>query len=197
MQAMLLYLLMAVFPSWISSSFLPLETCPTADVFTKYIRSHCRFNWTNRAHMIEKVRDRMAHRQKVFLRFNAPVFYHNSSMSWNQSGSEFDTWVWVAATHEYMLHFPHNFEILSLGTMGIITNNFWNPGGEGKIEGYCSECFLDFQPKTKPRCTLTWTDISEFMSNVTNELKTEWNYVCHQVMLSVSNFTAIPGTQGS
>jgi hypothetical protein len=150
--------------------------------FPKYVGTNCQFNWTNRAAMIEKVRDRMKHRHKLFLRFNAPVFYLDSDWTWKQSQAEFDTWVWVAVTHEYMLHFPHNFNVLSLGTMGIITNNFWGPGGEGEIHGYCYESCLELGKTTTPRCTLTWKDLSEFMSNVTAEGKTEWNYVCHQVI---------------
>ena len=177
-----------VFPYCVCS--VPLtesSTCDVREYFDKYVGSHCQFNWTNRAKMIEKVRDRMKYRQKLFLRFNAPVYYLDSNWTWKRSPSEFDTWVWVPVTHKYMLHFPHNFNVLSLGTMGIITNNFEGPGGEGKILGNCSKCFLDSGKITKPRCVLTWKDISEFMSDVTAEDKTEWNYICYQVNYDVSN----------
>ena len=185
---MWLYLMVTILPSWVCSVPL-IESCrsdvQSLQYFPKYVGTHCQFNWTNRAEMIEKVRNRMKHRHKLFLRFNAPVFFLDSNWTWKQSPTEFDTWVWVPVTHEYMLHFPHNFNVLSLGTMGIITNNFWRPGGEGKILGYCNKCFLDSERETKPRCTLSWKDLSEFMADVTAEEKTEWNYVCHQVMLTV------------
>lgn len=119
---------------------------------------HCRFNWTNRKKMVEKARERITHRQKLFLRFKVPVYYPNASLSWKQAANEFETWVWVAATHEYMLFFPHNFNVLSLGTMGIITNNFWEPGGEGEIAGHCDRTCAEFTTKI-PRCVLTWKDI--------------------------------------
>lgn len=35
---------------------------------------HCRFNWTNRKKMVEKARERITHRQKLFLRFKVPVY---------------------------------------------------------------------------------------------------------------------------
>lgn len=151
---------------------------------------HCRFNWTNRKEMVEKARERITHRQKLFLRFKVPVYYPNASLSWKQAANEFETWVWVAATHEYMLFFPHNFNVLSLGTMGIITNDFWEPGGEGKIAGHCDRTCAEFTTKI-PRCVLTWKDIQQFMSDVTGE-KTEWNYVCLQLDYDIADVILNP-----
>lgn len=167
------------------------EICPSGvrgffHCLPKHVGTHCHFNWTNRAQMIEKVRDRMKHRQKQFLRFKAPVFYFDSDWTWQKSKTEFDTYVWVAETHDYMLHFPHNFEILSLGTMGIITNNFWEPGGEGKIVGHCNMTCINSRITATHRCTITWKDILEFMTDVTAEYDTEWNYICHQVVFMIS-----------
>ena len=147
---------------------------------------HCQFDWTNRAEMIKKVKDRIANRQKQFLRFKVPVFYHDrASRTWKQAENEFETWVWVAATHDYMLYFPHNFNILSLGTMGIITNNFWEPDGEGELRGNWNDGCVNLKMGTR-RCALTKDDMLNFMSDVTKD-KIEWDYVCRQLDYEVTD----------
>ena len=81
--------------------------------------------------MTEKIRDRLKYRpHKHFLRFKSPVYYLDTEGKWKQVRDKFETWVSVADTHEYMLHFPHNFNVLSLGTIGIITDDFWGPDGK-------------------------------------------------------------------
>lgn len=139
--------------------------------------------------MIDKVRNRMKYRHKQFLRYKAPVYYLDKTWNWNQA-DEFETWVSVAATHKYMLHFPHNFKVLSLGTMGIITSEFGNPDGEGDILGYCDKsCFK--RKMMTPRCTLTWKDLQQFMSDVTKD-KDEWNLICLQLDYDVSDVIRNP-----
>ena len=86
---------------------------------------HCQFHLTNRQEMVRKVRDRIMSRHKQFLRFKAPVYYLDDESSWKQASNEHETLVWVSESHNYMLFFPHNFNVLSLGTMRIITDNFW------------------------------------------------------------------------
>ena len=147
---------------------------------------HCQFNWTNRGEMIKKVKDRIANRHKQFLRFKVPVYYHDrASGTWKQAKNEFETWVWVAATHDYMLYFPHNFNILSLGTMGIITNNFWEPDGEGDLLGNWNDGCVNPKIGTR-RCPLTKDDMLNFMSDVTKD-KIEWDYVCRQLDYDVTD----------
>lgn len=137
----------------------------------------------------------MKYRHKQFLRFKVPVFYLDTGRNWKQTTDEFETWVWVAHTHEYMLHFPHNFNVLSLGTMGIITNNFWEPDGEGDIFGYCdTSCACVTRETLKPRCTLTWKDIQKFMTDVTSKDKEEWNHVCLQLDYDVSDVIRNPNS---
>lgn len=154
----------------------------------------CQFIWTNRAEMIDNLRDRLKYRgHKEFLRFKVPVYYFDEALTWKQASDEFDTWVSVADTHEYMLHFPHNFNVLSLGTMGIITNDFWGPNREGKILGYCERTCARHK-LMKPRCTLSWKDIQEFMSNVTMEAKQEWKYVCLQLDYNVTDVIRNPNS---
>ena len=145
--------------------------------------SICQFKWTNRSEMIKKVRDRMKNRHKLFLRFKVPVFYLDGGLTWRQKHDAVETWVWVAASHDYMLHFPHNFNVLSLGTMGIITNNFGKPGGEGGDLGSCDkDCFKAEQKSntTTSRCSMTHKYLQDFMSEVVDD-KTEWEYVCLQL----------------
>lgn len=147
------------------------------------IETGCQFNWTNRYEMVMKVRDRMKNRNKLFLRFKVPVFYLNSNLTWQSTSNVVETWVWVPASHEYMLYFPHNFNVLSLGTMGIITKNFGKPGGEGNILGSCNnDCITNKQKSTNStsRCSLTKKDLVNFMSDVIDDEK-EWNYVCLQL----------------
>ena len=154
---------------------------------------HCQFIWSNRDEMIERVRDRMKHRHKRFLRFKVPVYYLDRAQNWKRSTDEVETWIWVAHTHEYMLHFPHNFNVLSLGTMGIITDNFWEPGGQGEIFGYCDKSCVKNETM-KPRCILTWKDIQKFMSDVTLKDKEEWNHVCLQIDYDVSDMIRNPNS---
>ena len=180
-----------------SSSQSP-DSCPAAvrglHYFSHQLREfHCPFIWTNREEMIEKVRDRMKYRQKQFLRFKVPVYYLDRAWNWKQASHEVETWVWVAHTHEYMLHFPHNFNVLSLGTMGIITNDFWEPDGEGDIFGYCDKKCVN-RKMMKPRCTLSWKDIQKFMFDVTEENKVEWNHVCFQLDYDVSDVIGNPNS---
>ena len=50
---------------------------------------HCQFHYfTNRKEMVKKVRDRMKHRHKKFLRFKATVDDENS---WEQASNEHET----------------------------------------------------------------------------------------------------------
>ena len=142
--------------------------------------------------MTEKIRDRLKHRpHKHFLRFKSPVYYLNTEGKWKQARDEFETWVSVADTHEYMLHFPHNFNVLSLGTMGIITDDFWGPDGKWDISGYCNEPCAKLM---KPRCSLSWRDIQEFVANVTVNDKQDWNYICFQLDYDVNDVIRNPNT---
>ena len=188
-----LYILFGLLISCGCSSESCSESCSAAERCLHQLHEfHCQFNWTNRAEMINKVRDRLKYRHKQFLRFKVPVYYLDEAQRWQQASDEFETWVWVAHTHEYMLHFPHNFHVLSLGTMGIITNDFWGPNGEGEILGYCDRTCTQ-RELMKPRCTLSWKDIQEFMS-VTMEGKQDWNHVCLQLDYDVTNVILNPNS---
>lgn len=176
-----------------------VESCSAAvrglHYFSHQLREfhdQCQFIWTNRAAMIDNLRNRLKYRgHKQFLRFKAPVYYLDEAWTWKQASDEFNTWVSVADSHEYMLHFPHNFNVLSLGSMGIITNDFWGPTWQGKILGYCERTCAR-RKFLKLRCTLSWKDIHEFMSNVTMETKQEWKYVCLQLDYDVTDVIRNP-----
>ena len=152
----------------------------------------CQFIWDNRAGMTEKIRDRLKHRpHKHFLRFKVPVYYLDAEGKQKQARDEFETWVSVADTHEYMLHFPHNFNVLSLGTMGIITDDFWGPDGKWDVSGYCNKACSKLM---KPRCSLSRKDIQEFVANVTLKDKQDWNYICFQLDYDVNDVIRNPNT---
>ena len=145
--------------------------------------------------MTEKIRDRLKYRpHKHFLRFKSPVYYLDTEGKWKQARDEFKTWVSVADTHKYMLHFPHNFNVLSLGTMGIITDDFWGPDGKWDISGYCNEPCAKLM---KPRCSLSWRDIQEFVANVTVNDKQDWNYICFQLDYDVNDVIRNPNTRNT
>lgn len=188
----------------VSGSFSVVENCPASGFrgflyfLNTYLKPspaefHCQFNWTNRAEMIEKVNDRITKRHKQFLRFKVPVFYHDcASGTWKQAKNEFETWVWVAATHDYMLYFPHNFNVLSLGTMGIITNNFWEPDGEGDLHGNWDDGCVKLEMGTR-RCALTKDDMLNFMSDVSKD-EIKWDYVCRQLDYDVTDVILNPNS---
>ena len=154
---------------------------------------HCQFHLTNRQEMVKKVRDRIMSRHKQFLRFKAPVYYLDDENSWKQASNEHETWVWVSESHNYMLFFPHNFNVLSLGTMGIITDNFWISTGKGDMHGYCDRNCVRSK-YAAPRCALTWQDIQSFMAEVTAEQKTDWKYVCLQLDYDVTDVISDPNS---
>ena len=152
----------------------------------------CQFIWDNRAEMIENIRHRLKRRpHKRFLRFKSPVYYLDTEGRWEQAKDEFETWVSVADKHEYMLHFPHNFNVLSLGTMGIITDEFWGPDAKWEISGSCNKACAELK---KPRCSLSRRDIQEFVANVTEKDKQDWNYICFQLDYDVNDVVRNPNT---
>ncbi|XP_033106690.1 uncharacterized protein LOC117108689 isoform X2 [Anneissia japonica] len=143
--------------------------------------------------MVKKVDNRITKRNKLFLRFKVPIFHHDhASRTWNKAKNEFETWVWVATTHDYMLYFPHNFNVLSLGTMGIITNDFWEPDGEGDLLGTWDDDCVKLEIGTR-RFPLTKDDMLSFMSDVTKG-KIEWDYICRQLDYDVTDILLNPNS---
>ena len=173
-----------------------MESCPVGVRGLNHnlrLLGHCQFHLTNRKEMVKKVRDRIMSRHKQFLRFKAPVYYFDDENSWNQASNEHEMWVWVSESHNYMLFFPHNFNVLSLGTMGIITDNFWISTGKGDIHGYCDRNCVRSKYAAH-RCALTWQDIQSFMSEVTAEQKTDWKYVCLQLDYDLTDVISDPNS---
>ncbi|KAK2559816.1 hypothetical protein P5673_017365 [Acropora cervicornis] len=152
----------------------------------------CQFIWANRAEMTEKIRGRLKHQtHKRFLRFKSPVYYLDTEGKWKQAKDEFETWVTVAETHQYMLRFPHNLNVLSLGTMGIIMDEFWGPDGKWDIWGYCTKPCAKLK---RPQCSLSRRDIQEFVANATERDKQDWNYICFQLDYDVNDVIRNPNT---
>ena len=179
----LLIITVCLFGNCSSVDVCSAERCSASD-------QPCQFIWDNRADMKEKIRDRLKHRpHKRFLRFKSPVYYLDTEGKWKQAKDEFETWVSVADTHEYMLYFPHNLNVLSLGTMGIIADEYWGPDGKWDIWGYCTKACAELK---KPRCSLSRRDIQEFVSNVTVKDKQDWNYICFQLDYDVNDVIRNP-----
>lgn len=57
---------------------------------------------------------------------------------------EFDIWVIVVDIYEYMFCFFYNFNVLLLGIMGIIMDDFWGFDGKWDILGYCNKVCVKF-----------------------------------------------------
>ena len=181
----LLIITACFFGSCSSVDTCPDERCSASDQL-------CQFIWVNRTDMTEKIRYRLKYRpHKRFLRFKVPVCYLETEGKWKQAKDEFETWVSVADTHKYMLRFPHNLNVLSLGTMGIIMDDFWGPHGRWNISGYCTKACAKL---AKPRCSLTRRDIQEFVADATVNDKQDWNYICFQLDYDVTDVIPNPNT---
>ena len=181
----LLIITACLFGSCSSVDICPAQYCSAS-------HQPCQFIWDNRAGMTKGIRNRLKHRpHKHFLRFKVPVYYLHTEGKWKQARDQFETWVSVADTHEYMLHFPHNLNVLSLGTMGIIIDDFGGPDGRWDISGNCTNACAKLK---KPRCSLSRKDIQEFVANVTVKDKQDWNYICFQLDYDVNDVIRNPNS---
>ena len=50
-------------------------------------------------------------------------------------------WMWVLGTHDYMLYYPHNFIVISIMTMGIITQD-WAIDYNNSVPVSLKECVI-------------------------------------------------------
>lgn len=122
--------------------------------------SNCSFNWTNKDHIKEKFRDRIQKGEKQLFRLRVPVTF-NDGVPYNV------TVVWVTAENQYMLHFPQNFQTLSLGTTVIISENLRHDHISGNCSSNCSQCGLGRK------------ELSVLLSELTiNETQYNWEYLC-------------------
>ena len=122
--------------------------------------SNCSFNWINKGHIKEKFRDRIQKGEKQLFRLRAPVML-------NDSVPHFVTVVWVTAENQYMLHFPQNFQTLSLGTTVIISENLRHDHISWNCSINCSECGLGRR------------ELSILLTELTvNETQYNWEYLC-------------------
>ena len=143
-----------------------------------------------------KVLDRINNRQKRFIRFTVPVIgYNNEHLDMKNYNGPL-TWIWIQDTQEYMVHFPHNFAIISLKTMGIITANWavdYDPVGgltlgnfslkprsdvfnEDDTVGHCDPDCVNVNKS----CGIGRYEIEEFLLHVTNKSKYDIKNLCLQ-----------------
>lgn len=170
----------------------------------------CSFYWTDAEHLKEKLLDRLTNRQKRFVRFTVPVLGFNNPYLSMSNYSGYLTWVWVLDSHEYMLYYPHNFIVISVKTMGIITQDWAIDYSEGKatvpvslkmfgldpddfdthdIVGYCDpECI-----KVNHSCGIGKYELEEFLVNVTEgKEEFKWNWLCLQAPYDVQDIVSVP-----
>lgn len=122
--------------------------------------NHCEMEWTNRDHIRNKFQDRLRKGEKQFFRLRLPTVFNGTII-------HYVTVVWVNSHNQYMLHFPQNFQTLSLGAMTIISENLKNNHISWQCPPNCSVCGMG-------RRTL-----SEFLSNLTSDNhKYYWKYLC-------------------
>lgn len=164
----------------------------------------CEFKWTNADHLRDKILDRMKHRQKRFIRFTVPVLgYNNPQLSINNYTGLL-TWVWVMDTHEYMLHYPHNFVYTSLFTLSIVVedyaldfNNKFHVSLEGfgadldkfdeyNAVGYCNEECIS----KNNSCGIGEYSLKELLLTIPLEYK--WNWLCLQIHYNISDIEILP-----
>ena len=115
----------------------------------------CLILWDGLEHFEKKIRDRLTKREKVFVRFRVPV-----------DGNNVMTIIWVSESHQPMLHYPHNFETLSLATMNIITESLVEKNIVWKCPTHCITCGLGKQ------------QLETVLRNITESLDVHWKYLC-------------------
>ena len=133
------------------------------------------------------------------MRFSVPVMgYTNIDLSlYDYKGIL--RWIWVMETHEYMLHYPHNFVIISAQSMGVVTQDWAldynknikslyflsNFSFDIKDDNYEYEadigyCNIDCIKKNKS-CGIGKNELMEFLANLTKSNKEyTWNQICLQ-----------------
>ena len=129
--------------------------------------TECFVNWTNRERFIKKVSYLLTDRQKQFFRFRVPVG--------DSRDTEFLTVVWITKAFQPMLHYPQNFETLSLASMNIVTQNM----DRSDIEWNCPlECNI---------CVLPKRQLEDALMNVSKSNGIEWEYLCIQAEYGMSH----------
>ena len=163
----------------------------------------CEFKWTNAEHVRDKILDRMKQRQKRFIRFTVPVLrYNNPHLSINNFTGLL-TWVWVMDSHEYMLHYPHNFIYTSLYTLSIVVEDYalgYNDNLPISLEGfgasrdkfddynaagYCNqECINE-----NSSCGIGEYSLKEILLNIDGY---QWNWLCLQIQYDIADIEILP-----
>ena len=167
----------------------------------------CDFIWTDFEHLKEKLLDRLTQRQKTFVRFTVPVLgFNNPYLSMvNYSGCL--TWTWVLGTHDYMLYYPHNFIVISIMTMGIITQD-WAIDYINAVPVSLKECGVDpdwfdtddvvgfCDPecvKANLSCGIGKYELEKLLLNISDgKDKFKWNWLCLQSSYDVLDIVPVP-----
>ena len=163
----------------------------------------CKFHWHDNEyrHLKVKVLDWMKERQKTFNRFTVPVMGYNSDLP--VYGSNFTgvlTWVWLSNRQKYMIHFPHNFVVISTATMGVITQDWALDYDKSAVPpsltlsehsididdgiyeyehglGNCNpECL-----SANHSCGIGKHEMVQLLTNISNSNKFEWDWLCLQL----------------
>lgn len=161
----------------------------------------CTFHWDDEKllNLKKDILDRMKNRQKSFIRFTVPVVgYTNKDLPMFEDGYDgILTWVWVLTKHQYMLHYPHNFVILSMLSMGIITKDWALDYTENTVslskfsfnikdsfykhEANMGQCDPDCLAEHKS-CGIGKYELLQLLNNVTNRSEEYmWELICLQL----------------
>ena len=126
----------------------------------------------NREELREEIRHILKTEEKKFIRFRAPVknYAHprldNDARKGN--GTEHITWIWVAGKFGYLLHYPQNFQTLSLGTTDVVAENT----DEDEILVNCTGCGEGVA------CGVGFYELKEVIESEAKSHGVEWDHLC-------------------
>lgn len=137
----------------------------------------CPAEW-NRATMREKVKFMLKDEEKKFIRFRTPVQSYSNPRLGLKNWDGILTWIWATDQFDYILHYPQNFQTLSLGTTDIVAANM----DDDDIQINCSHCDKEMS------CGIGYYELKELVTNVSNRLgMEEWEYLCVEADIGVSD----------
>ena len=114
------------------------------------------------------IKDIFTDEQKKFIRFRAPVINYTNRQLGLERWSGRVTWVWVAGRFHYLLHYPLNYQTLSLGTTDLVAENT----EEEEIQINSTGC------GTNTSCGVGFFELREVMEIEARAQGVEWEYLC-------------------
>ena len=116
----------------------------------------------NKEELRNTIDDIFKNKPRKFLRFRAP------QQVTGENRMQHITWIWVAKKYNYMLYYPHNFQMLALSSTYFISRNTKEDG----ININCTGC------EEGVACGVGFFELKEVIENVTQLHNLEWDYLC-------------------